>query len=185
MITPAPNSPAEYYKIGDKVEFAWNYTSLKATPTAVNILVSCNGNKATYTISNNATFETSARATWDTAQETGPPSLLTESYTLIIHDADTAITAVPQPGHLAPFNQFRFGMYLRQTYLPKDRKSPFLPSSQRSININNTYMIEWVCATCSGALSDMERQTLKLVFGMCALTIFSFTWFVGGCNVWL
>lgn len=133
MITPAPNSPAEYYKIGDKVEFAWNYTSILAPPTAVNILVSCNANKATYTISNNATFETSARATWDTAKETGPPSLLTETYTLIIHDADTAITAVPQPGHLAPFNQFRFGMYLRQPYLPKDRKfPPFPPANAES-----------------------------------------------------
>lgn len=138
MITPAPNSPAEYYKIGDKVEFAWNYTALLASPTAVNILVSCSANQATYTISNNATFETSARVTWDTAQETGPPSLLTETYTLIIYDADTAITAVPQPGHLAPFTQFRFGMYLSQPYVPKDRKFSLLPSGQRFININNT-----------------------------------------------
>ena len=44
-------------------------------------------------------------------------------------------------------------------------------------------LLEWVCATCSGALSDMERQTLKFVFGMCAITVLSFTWFAGGCGV--
>lgn len=39
---------------------------------------------------------------------------------------------------------------------------------------------EWKCATCSGALSDMERQTLKFVLGMCTITVLSFTWFAGG-----
>lgn len=139
MITPAPNSPTEYYKIGDKVEFAWNYTALLASPTAINILASCSANQATYTISNNATFQTSARVTWDTAKETGPPSLLTEMYTLIIFDADTAITAVPKPGHLALYNQNRFGMYLSQPYVPKDRKFSLLPSEQPCIKINNAY----------------------------------------------
>lgn len=44
-------------------------------------------------------------------------------------------------------------------------------------------MTEWKCATCSGALSDMERQTLKFVLGMCTITVLSFTWFAGGFGV--
>lgn len=121
MITPAPIAPAEYYKIGDNVEFVWNYTSLLATPRAIDVLVTCNGNKQTYTISNNATFEPTGRVVWDTsADETGPAPLLTESYTLVIQDADEDPTAVAKPGHLGSYNQFRFGMYLKQAYLPRD-----------------------------------------------------------------
>ena len=41
----------------------------------------------------------------------------------------------------------------------------------------------FVCATCSGALSDMERQTLSFMLGMVMVTILSFTWFVGGLEV--
>lgn len=43
--------------------------------------------------------------------------------------------------------------------------------------------LDWKCPVCSGAISDMERQTLKFVFGMCAITILSFTWFVGGIGM--
>ena len=39
---------------------------------------------------------------------------------------------------------------------------------------------DFVCATCSGAMSEMERQTLKFVFGMGAIAVLSFTWFAGG-----
>ena len=43
--------------------------------------------------------------------------------------------------------------------------------------------IDFVCATCSGALSNTERQTLKFLFGMGIITIMSFTWFAGGFGV--
>jgi hypothetical protein len=160
MITPAPLAPPEYYKIGDKVEFVWNYTALLVPPKAIDVLVSCSANQATYTISSNATFEPTGSVVWDTKKDVeGQRNLITETYTLVIHDSDEEITAVPQPGHLATFNQLRFGMYLRRPYLPRD---------------------QWKCATCSGALSDMDRQTLKFVFGMCTITVLSFTWFAGG-----
>lgn len=122
MITPAAIAAAEYYKIGEKVEFAWNYTSLLVTPTAVDVLVSCNANRATYTISSNATYEPTGRVVWDTkAESTGDGArLLTETYTLVIHDSAEEITAVPKSGHLATFNQFRFGMYFPREYVPRD-----------------------------------------------------------------
>ncbi|MCJ1243262.1 hypothetical protein MMC30_000459 [Trapelia coarctata] len=163
MVTPAAIAPASYYKIGDQITFGWNYTSLIVTPTAVDILVSCAANQATYTLSSNASVKETGSVVWDTkADESGRAPLLTETYTLVIHDAAQAVTAVGKPGYLGTFNSFTFGMYLPQSYTP---------------------LSDFVCATCSGALSDMERQTLKFMFGMGMITIMSFTWFAGGFGV--
>lgn len=183
MITPSPNAVVpEYYKIGDNVEFAWNYTALLAKPTAVDVLVSCGGNQATYTILANDTFKPTGRAVWNTSvDEHGVAPLLTESYTLIIHDVDADITENAKPGHLATYNQFHFGMYLKQSYLSIEGGFPALRIVMTVTALLTRILIDgWVCATCSGALSDMERQTLKFVFGMAAITVFSFTWFAGG-----
>jgi len=101
---------------------------------------------------------------WDTSlDEGGEMPLLTDTYTLVIHDAAQAVTAIGQPGKLGTFSGFTFGMYLPQAYTP----------------LANSF----VCATCSGALSDMERQTLSFMLGMVMVTILSFTWFVGGLGV--
>ena len=88
--------------------------------------------------------------------------LLTEKYTLIIYDAASAITANAKAGYLASFNQYSFGMYEKQRYVPKE---------------------EYVCVTCSGALGDMEKRAMGMMFGMCAITVMSFSWFVGGTGI--
>ena len=41
----------------------------------------------------------------------------------------------------------------------------------------------WTCATCSGALTNMERHTLQFLLGMGMITVLSFTWFAGGTGV--
>ncbi|ESZ93023.1 hypothetical protein SBOR_6594 [Sclerotinia borealis F-4128] len=165
MLTPSAASTA-YFKIGDYVTFAWNFTSLQATPTAVNIMATCKANAQLYTIATNQTVSNSTQAvTWDTgayqATAVGNP-LLTETYTLIIYDAASSISATAAPGYLSVFNTYSFGMYAPQPYTP---------------------LSDWVCATCSGALSDMERSALKLMFGMGIVTVLSFTWFVTGLGV--
>ncbi|TGO91382.1 hypothetical protein BPOR_0029g00050 [Botrytis porri] len=165
LLTPAATSTA-YFKIGDYITFAWNYTSLEATPTAVNIMATCKANAQLYTIATNQTVSNSRQAvTWDTGayQSTavGNP-LLTETYTLIIYDAASSISATAQPGYLSVYDTYAFGMYTPQPYTP---------------------LSDWVCATCSGALSDMERRALKLMFGMGVITVLSFTWFVTGLGV--
>lgn len=43
----------------------------------------------------------------------------------------------------------------------------------------------WKCAVCSAALSDTERQAMKFMFGMAAVTVLSFTWFVGGLGAFI
>ncbi|MCJ1254492.1 hypothetical protein MMC24_002307 [Lignoscripta atroalba] len=163
MVTPSAIAQASYYKIGDSVTFAWNYTSLSVTPSAIDVLVSCAGNGATYTLASNSSVAPTGIVTWDTRpEETGANPLLTDTYTLIIHDAAKDVTAVPSPGYLGAYDQFTFGMYIPQQYTPLN---------------------EYVCATCNSALSDMERQTLKFLFGMGVITIMSFTWFAGGFGV--
>lgn len=119
MLTPAPTQTT-YYKIGDTVTFAWNYTSLEVTPSKVDVLVSCSANSATYTLSSNATFEKTGEILWDTKpDETGTAPLLTETYTLIVHDAAKPVTAQAQAGHLGSYQQFFFGMYVPQSYTPR------------------------------------------------------------------
>jgi len=166
IISPNALSGSQYYKIGDLVTFAWNYTSLLATPTAINIVATCTANQQLYTLAANQTVSNATGAvTWDTGayQSTALSApLLTETYTLIIYDAASSISATAQAGYLAVYNQFKFSMYLPQPYVP---------------------LGEYICATCSGALGDMERRALGMVLGVGAITILSFTWFVGGSGV--
>ncbi len=103
--------------------------------------------------------------TWDTGnyQATAVQNpLLTQTYTLIIYDADSSISAAAQAGYLSSYNSYQFGMYVPQAYTP---------------------LSEFKCATCSGALGDLERRAIGMVIGMGVLTVLSFTWFVGGTGV--
>lgn len=161
MITPAALAASQYYKIADYVTFAWNYTSLSITPSAVDILASCSENSATYTIAVNQSITGQTQAvTWDTGnyQSTASTPLLVATYTLIIYDADSSVSATAQAGYLGVYDQFTFGMYTPQPYTP---------------------ISDYVCATCNAAMSSMERQTLGFMFGMVIVTILSFSWFAG------
>ena len=165
MITPAATLFSQYYKIKDYVTFAWNYTSLSATPAAVDVLASCSLNQATYTIAQNVSVEETNSIVWDTGdyQATGDIPLLTEKYTLIIHDSSKDVDASPAAGYLGAWQQFTFGMYTPQPYTP---------------------LADFVCATCNGAVSAMERRTLGFMAGMTVLTVLSFGWFTGVAGLW-
>lgn len=181
MLTPAPTDPTTYYKVSDYVTFAWNYTSLSVEPSKVDVYVTNTVNQAMYTLANNASYEPTGKVIWDTKknanQTKDTPGLIVGEYTLVIHDAAKDVTDVASAGYLGGFDQFSFGMYTPQAYTPK--RGMFDPSYQASCVTNMTFL-EWSCAVCSGALSDMERQALKFMFSMCILTVLSFTWFVGG-----
>lgn len=166
MVTPNPIAGAVYYKIKDQITFGWNYTSLSITPSAVDILASCALNQATYTLALNQSITGPTQAfTWDTGefQASATQQLLTETYTLIIHDAAKDVTDTAQAGYLATYEQFTFGMYVPQPYTP---------------------IADWVCATCSGAMSLGEKQTMGFMLGMATVTVLSFTWFSGVAGLW-
>ncbi|GAB7363128.1 hypothetical protein MBLNU230_g3417t1 [Neophaeotheca triangularis] len=166
MLTPDALTGQKYFKIHDNVTFAWNYTSLSVKPTYVDVLATCTQNQATYTIALNQSFQQTQEVIWDTGdyQATGTVPLLTETYTLIVHDAAEAVSARAKPGYLASYQQFSFGMYVPQKYTP---------------------MAEYKCATCSGAIGLAgDRQTLGFLAGMVLVTVVSFGWFAGVAGVW-
>jgi hypothetical protein len=166
MITPAIINGPQYYRISDFVTFAWNFTSLKVTPTAVDVLATCSTNSATYTIALNQTIKGPTQAvTWDTGeyQATATIPLLIATYTLIVYDAASDVTASPRAGYLGAWDQFTFGMYTPQPY--------------KGIE-------DFVCATCNAASSSMVTHTVSFMLGMCALTVLSFGWFVGVAGLW-
>lgn len=119
MITPAPIAGTQYYKVGDWVSFAWNYTSLSVTPSAIDILATCTANQATYTLAVNQSTEETGAVFWDTGayQKTASIPLLTEMYTLIIYDADSSVSATAAAGYLGAYSQHIFGMYTPQPYV--------------------------------------------------------------------
>ena len=78
MITPAPLSGSQYYKIGDYVTFGWNYTSLSVTPKSIDVMASCSLNNQLYTIAVNQSVESSQMVVWDTEAEStnsAPPPM--------------------------------------------------------------------------------------------------------------
>jgi len=163
MQTPNIMSGAQYYRVGDYVTFGWNFTSVLAKPTAINVIASCSANSAEYTIAANLTYDDQMKIVWDTnkyAATATAQQLLTNTYTLVIENSDEKIaTGIAQAGYLGLVNQFTFGMYTPQPYTP---------------------WAEFNCPTCSAGISSMEKQTLGFLFAMTSITIMSFTYFATG-----
>ncbi|KAI9753199.1 MAG: hypothetical protein M1815_006317 [Lichina confinis] len=162
MITPAPLSGSQYYKIGDYVTFGWNYTSLSVTPKSIDVMASCSLNNQLYTIAVNQSVEKSQMVVWDTEAEatnSAPPPM--DTYTLFVYDSDEGLNARPSAGYLSVYNQFRFGMYQPRAYTP---------------------LSDFVCASCSRASSGVDTHALGFLLGMAAVTCLSFTWFVTGLH---
>lgn len=158
MVTPGPFAGPQYYKIGEWVTFAWNYTSLSVTPTAIDILATCTANQATYTLAVNQTVQETGKVLWDTGayQATASPPLLMATYTLMIYDADSSVSASPRAGYLSTQKNFNFAMYMPQKYVPFG---------------------EFKCANCNSATSAFERMTLKAMLITGGTTIGSLLYF--------
>jgi hypothetical protein len=146
MVTPNAAMGPVYYKIGDWVHFAWNYTSVIVSPTAINAVVSCSAASKTFTVISNQTIEPTGQVFWDSSQVEN--QLLTNEYTLVVWDAARPITAVPQAGVLAPDAQFTFGMYAPQPYQNWSSKSDCARSAEQVLTKNRL----------SDSMSDMQRR---------------------------
>lgn len=183
MITPAATSTT-YYKIGhgQEVTFVWNYTSLTVTPSAIDVVASCSLNSATYTLTQNMSVAPTGTFIWDTGkyQSTATIPLLTATYTLFVYDASKSLDDVPQAGYLGSQIGYSFGMYIPESYTPLNGRS--LPFFTQLLKAHLT-ILEFKCVTCNGALSDIQAQGLKFALGMAAITVASFTWFVGGLGI--
>jgi hypothetical protein len=165
MISPATLlEPTPLYKLKEKVTFAWNYTSLKGKPTAIDVLVSCDAAKATWTLTGNMSFASQVTYTWDTKKQATDAAkpLPIELYTLMIKDSDTEITDQPEAGYLAKYTGLTFGLY-----------EPAKPTKWE----------DWECTGCSAAPSLFERPALGLAVTMSLVSLLSFTWFVTGLGL--
>lgn len=141
MITPAAIAGPQYYKVGDWVTLAWNYTSLSITPSAIDIMATCTANQATYTLAVNQTVEKTGGAIfWDTGayQSSASIPLLTETYTLMIYDSESSPSAAPKAGYLGLANGFTFGMYTPQPYVPWSGKSHLTSHSPTVSSLTRT-----------------------------------------------
>jgi hypothetical protein len=165
MLTPDTTAVATaLYKIGDYVTLGWNYTSVKAKPTAVDVLVSCSVASETWTLTANMTYETEVSFIWDTKDQANAVEspLLTEMYTLIVKDSEAEVSDRPEPGYLGSVQSFTFGLYRPLEYTP---------------------LSEWECTACNAAVGGMDAQVVRLAIVMALVTICSFTWFVTGLGL--
>jgi len=164
MVTPNALAGTQFYKVGDWVTFAWNYTSLSVTPTAIDVLASCTANQATYTIAVNMSAK-QTEVLWDTKKTPeGQAPFLTENYKLLIYDSDLSATAAPRAGYLGAFSGFTFGMYLPQEY----------------ISLKDGY----TCPNCNGALSLTEKMTLGTMLLTTGTTLGSMLYFTYQFGIW-
>jgi hypothetical protein len=182
MITPAASEASSvYFKIGSTVTFSWNYTSVQATPTGVNIEAYCATNKYIvsptsankrfyYPIASNLSFDETLLE-WDTgaydANATIPLltyqfpfrlMLMSAMYTLYIFDESRSVTAIPSAGYLGSFNGYVFGLYDSQPYTP-------LPSTVFSWVV---LILATTCVICSGSSRRVAGTTvlMTMVLGM-------------------
>ena len=171
MILPNTVSTAtQYYKVDQTITWIWNYTSLARNPSAIDIVATVSGAvsqaaPSPFTLAQNYSFAPTETFTWDTGKYVNETSALpVGTYTLMIYDADApgGVSATPNAGYLAAFNQFRFGMYTGQPATP-------LPSA-------------FMCATCNSA-SGLRAGALWTIVFTGSLTVTSFLWFAGGWGV--
>ncbi|KAI1826144.1 hypothetical protein F4861DRAFT_116706 [Xylaria intraflava] len=165
MISPATTAGLQLYRINniDPITWKWNYTSLQGTPTGIDVLIAYSSQTETWTLTQNMTFAPTATFTWDSnkfQQQQIGDQLPVAEYTLLIHDSAGTASDTAQPGYLAPFSGFQFGLYTPKPY----------------VNLSS-----WVCVTCSAAPGTLlDRQALGFAVSMTLLTVLSFTWYVTG-----
>lgn len=159
IVTPTP-----LYMIGDHVTFSWNYTSLLAAPTAIDVLISCTVNQATWTLTSNMTFQTDVSYVWNSQVTNDDPDtpLLTDIYQMIVKDTNAEVTDTPEPGYLTAWSGLSFGMYANQKYVAYD---------------------EWTCPGSCSAAHSLVPTALGLLLPMAVITVLSFSWFVTGLGL--
>lgn len=169
MIQPNTQSTAtQYYKVDQTITWQWNYTSLSRPPSYIDIIATVSGGVSSaapspFTLATNYSFAPTQSFTWDTGKYVNETSALpVGTYTLQVFDAAApgGVSATASAGYLAPYNQFRFGMYTGRSSTPL--ATPFM------------------CSTCNSANARMQGNVVWMVVGTASLTVASFFWFAGG-----
>lgn len=122
-ITQPPQTATSYFKLAPSqiVTFAWNFTSLYATPTSLTIsAIGQNGNTYPVGPTNGIIPGTASSVTWDlySYQQANPSLPLAQgSYRLTVI-GDRGATALPAPGLFSNNGNLQFAIYTPQPYTP-------------------------------------------------------------------
>ncbi|KAF8957409.1 hypothetical protein BDZ97DRAFT_1924661 [Flammula alnicola] len=137
-ITKPQQTATSFFKIasGEVITFAWNMTSVLATPTHLTVSAVCdNGNTYAVGPTDGIIPGTATEVLWDiySYQVNNPNRPLAQAtYTLNIWD-DRGSGAALRGGYLQQNSELHFALYTPQAYTP-------IASG-------------WTCATCNGAMS--------------------------------
>ena len=122
-ITQPPQTATSFYKISPSqpITFAWNMTSVIATPTHLTVSAVCdNGNTYAVGPTDGIIPGTATEVVWDiyAYQQANPNRPLAQAtYTLNIWD-DRGPGAARRPGYLEQNSGLRFALYTPQAYTP-------------------------------------------------------------------
>ncbi|KAF9935234.1 hypothetical protein FBU30_006319 [Linnemannia zychae] len=119
MIQPKQNTAnPPLFAVGSNIVFEWAFenTTLVFPPANLTIEVSLTANsKMIWPVANVSGTATSA--TWNTGAAT--PSLFMGFYTLSVYDTKLGKQGVATSGHLMPYSDLQFGLYIPEPYVPR------------------------------------------------------------------
>lgn len=161
MISPTTAAYKPLYKAGDYITWQWNYTNVMATPTAIDVILSCSSITQSWTLTANMSWTTPATFTWDSSVQANNAQhpLVPNNYTLVVKDSQEAITAAAEAGYLAVQSAFTFGLYTPQPYTP---------------------LAEWDCTTCIVGAANRYGTVLVPMIVTSLMTSIGFLWFING-----
>ncbi|KAI0076503.1 hypothetical protein K474DRAFT_1684771 [Panus rudis PR-1116 ss-1] len=157
-ITQPPQTATSYYKIaqGNTVTFAWNFTSLLATPTSLTVsAVADNGNTYPVGPTDGIIPGTATSVEWDlfSYNQANPSRPLAQAtYTLHIWD-DRGPGAPLSPGRFHENNALRFALYNPQSYTP---------------------LASWDCSGCNNAAWSSVSPTHPVFVSLLATIVIMF-----------
>ena len=153
-ITKPPQTATSFFKIAPSqpITFAWNMTSVIATPTHLTISAICdNGNTYPVGPTDGIIPGTATQVVWDvySYNQANPNKPLAQAtYTLSIWD-DRGPGSMNRGGYLQPNSAVHFALYTPEPYTPiSSGQLPFLSRCRES---NLILFTGWGCSVCSGA----------------------------------
>ncbi|KAG0374878.1 hypothetical protein BGX24_009818 [Mortierella sp. AD032] len=119
MLQPKQNTVnPPLFAVGSNIEFEWVFdnTTLVFPPTNLTIEVSLTANpKMVWPVAN--VTGTTTSISWSTGATV--PSLFMGFYTFSIYDTKLGKQGVATSGHLMPYSDLQFGMYIPEPYVPR------------------------------------------------------------------
>ncbi|KAI7827983.1 hypothetical protein BC939DRAFT_444217 [Gamsiella multidivaricata] len=120
MVQPKQNTAnPPLFPVGSNIIFEWAFdnTTLVFPPTNLTIEISLSGTtKMVWPVANVSGLTTSV--VWNTATVTSP-ALFMGFYTLNVYDTNIGKQGIATSGHLMPFSDLQFGLYIPEPYIPR------------------------------------------------------------------